>query len=163
MSATSWADVVQVHSLLAQAGARVPRDTVASWSREARNKAASWAAERLAPRQAGDLPVPEVLRAAKVKPPRRAALREGLTPRQREVLAREPGPLTAAQLLRESPRRACVVCWRDLGRSAGEGALACARLVGSVAVCSAYLTQCRHAKERAQERAKLTLLAEAAP
>jgi hypothetical protein len=90
-------------------------------------------------------------------PPPRPALalceqpEDGLTPRQREVLALRVTPLLAVELVRESPRGACVVCWRDLGVGTNRDreAYVCSRS-GCTQWSSYYRAACRRAHRKAQ-------------
>jgi hypothetical protein len=78
--------------------------------------------------------------------------------RTMEVLSRPPTAYTLVELVRESPRGACVVCWRDVRSSE---TLACTRKrPGSTTPCNAYVQRARKAAEQAQEAAKQSLLGE---
>jgi hypothetical protein len=84
-----------------------------------------------------------------------------LTPRVEEVLARLITPYTLAELVRESPRGACVVCWKDV-RS--EETLACYRVKPDALTtpCSSYVQRAKAVEQAAHEVAKASLLGEVA-
>jgi len=87
-----------------------------------------------------------------------------LTPRQREVFARPRTLMTLVDLVRERPRGACVVCWRDMGNTlAGADELSCARKDNPDATttyCSGFASACREQGRRQAEVAKASTIAE---
>lgn len=107
---------------------------------------------------------------------------DGLTPRQREVYARPPGPEVLADLAREWPSaprpgssdadtvpgaRCCLMCWRDIppGGRRLVAVLTCDNARTSKAKdgpCTLYLRRCYRAQEQRSEMAKQSLLAEVA-
>lgn len=107
------------------------------------------------------LHAPEADELTPVRVPTRA-LGQGLTPRQQEVLAREVTPYLIVELLREKPLGACIICWRDMSTGRGGETLACSRTrPGSkTQVCQVFMNTMLRCAQRAQERAKQSLLVE---
>lgn len=107
---------------------------------------------------------------------------DGLTPRQREVFARPPGPEVLADLARERPGaprpglidvsrealariRCCIVCWRDMPTSARPltDGLACDAARGAGALdgpCTLYVRRCFREQTARSEASKASVLAE---
>ncbi|NTX08930.1 hypothetical protein [Myxococcus sp. CA040A] len=87
-----------------------------------------------------------------------------LTRRQREVFARPRTMGTLLDLVRERPRGACVVCWRDMGNTlAGADELSCGRKDNPDATttyCSGFASACREQGRRQAEVAKASAIAE---
>lgn len=87
-----------------------------------------------------------------------------LTPRQREVFAQPRTLMTLVDLVRERPRGACVVCWRDMGNTlAGADELSCGRKDNPDATttyCSGFASACREQGRRQAEVAKASTIAE---
>jgi hypothetical protein len=87
----------------------------------------------------------------------------GITPRMAEVFSRPRTLGLLAALYRESPRGACVVCWRDVrGGKASAEALACTRTKPGTtsSPCNAFVEGLKRRAETSQERAKVSLLME---
>ncbi|NTX54819.1 hypothetical protein HR086_26335 [Myxococcus sp. CA039A] len=87
-----------------------------------------------------------------------------LTRRQRDVFARPRTLGTLLDLVRDRPRGACVVCWRDMGNTlAGADELSCARQDNPDATttyCSGFVSACREQGRRQHESAKASTIAE---
>ncbi|WP_426750221.1 hypothetical protein [Myxococcus sp. Y35] len=85
-----------------------------------------------------------------------------LTPRQRDVFRRPRTMATLLALVRERPRGACTVCWRDMSRIlAGRDEVACARRDGGGSpYCQLFVRACLAEAAERCEGAKAALLAE---
>lgn len=86
-----------------------------------------------------------------------------LSTRQREVFSLPRTVVTLAGLFRERPRGTCLVCWRDMGRTASGEDLTCARRDRPgvlTAQCAQFVQACLADARRQQEAAKASLLAE---
>jgi hypothetical protein len=86
----------------------------------------------------------------------------GFTPRQREVFSLPVHGYLLAELVRERPQGACIVCWRDLGAGRGTELLACSRFRPGTKtqVCQVFMAKVQLHAQRKQERAKQSLFQE---
>ncbi|QDF05044.1 hypothetical protein [Myxococcus xanthus] len=85
-----------------------------------------------------------------------------LTTRQRDVFKRPRTMATLLELVRERPRGACCICWRDMSRIlAGRDEAACARRDGGGSpYCQLFVRACLDDSAARQEAAKASILAE---
>lgn len=111
--------------------------------------------------------IPRVSLSAEVEAPPEGAFLPGAWPwlstRQREVFSRPRTVVSLVELFRERPRGACLVCWRDMGRTASGEDLTCARRDRPgvlTAQCAQFVQACLESGRRQQQAAKASLLAE---